>query len=628
MPGKRTRNSRQANTTREGHEPPAQVLSESHQLSPAPTSEQSHEQENPKKRRRRILSCDTCRRLKCRCEFDDGSDTCSRIPCLKGDSLDQYPTTSETAYQPDLLKSLHDRVLELENSMIGLKSKLEGRQPHGETRPVRNEPLEAQRKPNDDSVLADDIEPADQHVHESPAEIIRRVGSQLSGGYRRTLHPQGDIVTMGLIDAATSSNLVTAFIRRRGHILLINSESDLTPSGNLIYSSPFLHAVCCLHEMRWTQTSEEDSIKHRLVYEHVRDISGQVMLSSPLPLEEITGVLIMALFAAAPSRGPEYLDSWLLSGHCAQQAMLCIRFSDILKRTNAGKSISTDLRSIRLWANVCLVHLHWSATTGRPSILPASYLHQCKCLLGFEQATMRDAMVFAEIELYVALQRNSYDKLETTKEGICASLTGWKQKWSHLLELPTGRMLKMSYNIASLILAKRSLDQLEVSEWSPQDATETKAIHTLVCEFAAQVITSFVDMSTANSGDLPEFHLLCVAYATLLLSQQDELPASVSRISIIQSLEEVKRRCDQLKTLSSALRFSVQRALEKLRADVHDIEVAVERARLAVPVDVDVVAPGLGQGEVFQFDTAMESLESMDFFFNGGYLDLLEFENH
>lgn len=48
-----------------------------------PTPAAPSENEPSKKRRRRILSCDPCRRLKCRCEIEYGSDTCSRCRNLR-----------------------------------------------------------------------------------------------------------------------------------------------------------------------------------------------------------------------------------------------------------------------------------------------------------------------------------------------------------------------------------------------------------------------------------------------------------------------------------------------------------------------------------------------------------------
>lgn len=90
------------------------------------------------------------------------------------------------------------------------------------------------------------------------------------------------------------------FVSRRQNTLLINSEADLAPKNrDLRHASPFLHDACCLHAMRFSEHSS--SVLHRRVFEHVRLQMGQLMIASPLPLEELTGILIMALWASAPS---------------------------------------------------------------------------------------------------------------------------------------------------------------------------------------------------------------------------------------------------------------------------------------------------------------------------------------
>lgn len=75
----------------------------------------------------------------------------------------------------------------------------------------------------------------------------------------------------------------------------------------------------------------------------------------------------------------------------------------------------------------------WSATTGRPSILPGSYLSQCRNLLNFEQTTMRDAMLFAEVSLYCTLQQDTCGMPNFASDGDCEKFAPWKQKWGYLL---------------------------------------------------------------------------------------------------------------------------------------------------------------------------------------------------
>lgn len=61
--------------------------------------------------------------------------------------------------------------------------------------------------------------------------------------------------------------------------------------------------------MRFSEHSSSEL--HREVFEHVRKQLGQMMIASPLPLEELMGILIMSLWASSPSVSPvgtEYVE--------------------------------------------------------------------------------------------------------------------------------------------------------------------------------------------------------------------------------------------------------------------------------------------------------------------------------
>nr|XP_036583460.1 C6 zinc finger domain protein [Colletotrichum truncatum]KAF6792503.1 C6 zinc finger domain protein [Colletotrichum truncatum] len=444
----------------------------------------------------------------------------------------------------------------------------------------------------------EDVEPADRHVYSSPAEVVRKVGSQLSGGYRRTFDVQADLVSLGILDDKTARGLVAEFVHRRKHTLLLNSEVDLAPRNrDLRHASPFLHDACCLHAMRFSEHSS--SGLHRRVFEHVRLQLGQLMIASPLPLEELMGILIMSLWASSPS-SPEYIDSWLLSGHCAQQAMLSINFSEILSRTKARKSTEDDQRVVRFWANTCLVNLHWAATTGRPATVPSDYLAQCKLLLNFEEVTMRDAMMYAEITLYLILQDKLSQRSYLGADGECEELAAWKLRWNYLFELPAASTLRISHSIAWLILARRTLEHNQASSdqdslsssprLRPADAARHEPpipqqnpelhdmAHARVCGFATEVVRAFVEMPSARAEELPEFHRLCVAYAMLIISKYEQEPASgVSGMSNtnggsqeVLALLRAAQKQNMVWSASSpsAIQFGLERALKKVTARV------------------------------------------------------------
>ncbi|KAF5642067.1 transcriptional activator of proteases prtT [Fusarium tjaetaba] len=552
-----------------------------------------------------------------RFEFFEGDEAEIPGPLLVG-----YPSTWQEPTSLLTLDSLHQKVLHLESSMQDIRAQLVKLQSGRDS--AHQSVIEQSASPQastNSRVLMDEIEPADQHVHAAPAEVIRRVACQVTGDLRRAFHTKEDVVRMGMLNATTAETLVKSFIRRRRHVLFINDESDLVTRGSLIQTSPFLHAVLCSHEMRFTHTSQTDALKHRQVYEHMRNMLGQVVLGSPLHLEEITGVLICSLFAGSPSCEAEYVDSWLLSGICSQQAMLCIQFSDIHQRTNAGTSTKLDLRSMRIWANICLNHL--------------------QNLLNFEQTTMRDAMLLAEISLYCTLQKEDCVKPTFANDGFSSKFAIWKQQYGYLLDLPTGLMLKFSYCIANVILAKRTLDRVEAdalnlaSSLSPQTSRSstvnlqdpsTKSLQGHVYELSFRVIQAFIAIPSSSSGDLPEFHSLCVAYALLILGQYDELPPAVAKNELYSALQEMRRRCSESNAYSVAVRLSVERAWDNfLRVDgVNSVEVVRQESQFhshaAQSTNANKACHNTGAGG------QVESLD-LDFFFNGGYLDLLDVDN-
>ncbi|KAJ4131874.1 hypothetical protein NW768_006074 [Fusarium equiseti] len=251
---------------------------------------------------------------------------------------------------------------------------------------------------------------------------------------------------------------------------------------------------------------------------------------------------------------------------------------------------------------------------------------------------MRDAMLIAEVSLYCTLQKIVCGKPDFASDGSCEHFAVWKQKWGYLLELPTSLVLNLSYWTANLILAKRSLDEIEAralsapTPISPQtsrsstaqfQAIPTKDLQDHVYELSFRVTLAFVAIPSSSSGDLPEFHSLCVAYSMLILCQYDELPPSILRDELFSALIEVKRRCNDY---SVAVEFSAERALERLRADTQALDTTGsvnQEAQFGNHAGHSQNA-GIGRANV---NINEAGLDNLDFFFNGGYLDILDIDN-
>lgn len=300
--------------------------------------------------------------------------------------------------------------------------------------------------------------------------------------------------------------------------------------------------------------------------------------------------------------------------------------------------------------------------------MPPSYLRQCRILLNFEQATMREGMLFAEIALYSMLEqtcsRKSYMKLDGSHGGF----EEWRNKWSYLLVQPRPTFAgagyapnpanfssfqtfqhlgdsKISHRIGHLILARQSLDHTtreqdyESVRHDNDDRSQPNSIKTmqaLVSESALQVITIFVYTPKSSCEDLPEFYKLCAAYSVLILSLYEPKPSTISHAEIFQHLEELQRRCDESQASSLALRFSLERALKRFRNGDNSKDNRESNRGESSAVNTDTVAhkpelqsPALGNIETelsretpYSINVGLNILKDMDIFLSEGCSNL------
>ncbi|KAI0811318.1 hypothetical protein GGR55DRAFT_95256 [Xylaria sp. FL0064] len=439
------------------------------------------------------------------------------------------------------------------------------------------------------------LKPVDRGSKSAPIVVLREISQHVTLGYRRMLgHGNPDLVQLQLLDERTAGELIELFIKHQGHTLLVRSHEELRHYGAARRVSAFLHSVCCLIGVVYRDDICGTTL-HRQMYEQVRITLGQALLSSPLDLDELNAMFIMSNNANAPSNhGVEYIDSWLLTGYCAKQAMLNIYFTQIVDRLKKGNSTIEDHRAMHLWSTICLHHLHWAATTGRPSIIPkGSHINQCNVLLSFYRATMQDGMIVAEIMLYSILHQKLLQESYPSDGRECEEFRSWKQRWNHLLALPTSSMLQIGYHTACLILAVRALgttgeapgsttflatdnspvtgsasiatqtnDQTpssdehhdsngaesetnrdEASYSKSDNATSILRVNT--CKYAKLVVETFLEMPTFLMDTAPTVTCLCLGYCALVLSHYD---SSLSQIPDAVVLSLITRLDQWIKT--------------------------------------------------------------------------------
>ncbi|KAI1267903.1 hypothetical protein F5Y18DRAFT_442302 [Xylariaceae sp. FL1019] len=563
------------------------------------------------KRRRRAFSCLSCQKLKCRCQYDPGAVGCHRCQTLRSDSLLVRWTGCCTAKDcqsrysrihcrrkwnnnDDARLQRHEEALgEIKSMLSSLKEDALGcnRTSRTQSWPDKQRAAEATSASGECEGEGDGpiheyfASPVDKGTISAPVAVLREISQRATLGYRRALSECAfDFVQLQLLDEQTAADLIELFIKHQGHNLFACPIDNLRGSGETRRVSSSLHTVCCFMGIVYRPDLVGTPL-HRHIYEQVRITLGQAVLASPLEMEDINAMFIMSNNANTPnSSGSEYIDSWLLTGYCAKQAMLSISFSKIVNNIKKGISTIEDHRTMHLWSTICLHHLQWAATTGRPSVIPKMYLNQCQILLSFYQATMKDQMLVAEILLYSILHeklsRQSYPQ-----DGCeCEEFLAWKQRWNHLLALPTSSMLKIGYNAACLIIVVRMLEDtghalgstsLLSTETSPavqstpiaydttspssyrdsgsrldkDDASTTEVSSNSIdhstgdilrangCKYAKQVLETFLDMPRFLMDGVSTPTNLCIGYCTILVAHYD---SSQSKIPDTVALELVR----------------------------------------------------------------------------------------
>ncbi|KAI0535030.1 hypothetical protein GGR58DRAFT_515663 [Xylaria digitata] len=541
------------------------------------------------KRRRRAFSCLSCQRLKCRCEYDPGAQGCHRcqtlrIACsLRGQNdAPQSPNPKEPSRLgvEERLQRHEDALEEIKSMIRALTPKHQGSDDTSRARAdfdgqEEGAPATSQDVTDPEYLL----NPVDRGSKSAPIVVLREISQHVTLGYRGMLeHP--DLMQLQLLDEQTGSELIELFVKHQGHTLLVRSYEELRHYGDTRQVSAFLHSVCCLIGVVYRDDICGTPL-HRQMYEQVRIALGQALLSSPLDLDDLNAMFIMSNNANSPSsQGTEYIDSWLLTGYCAKQAMLSIYFTQIVNRLKTGKSTIEDHRAMHLWSTICLHHLQWAATTGRPSIIPkGSHINQCNVLLSFYQATMQDGMLVAEIMLYSILHQKLLQESYPSDGSECEEFRTWKQRWNHLLTLPTSSMLQIGYHAACLISAVRALgktgdalgstsllstdstpvagsssvaskmdgltpisddkhgpnsagsetvgDKTSHSSDCKADRAASDILRANACNYAKLVLETFLEMPPFMMDIAPTYTCLCLGYCALILSHYD---ASQSQI--------------------------------------------------------------------------------------------------
>ncbi|KAJ9221994.1 transcriptional regulator family: Fungal Specific TF [Paecilomyces variotii] len=413
--------------------------------------------------RRSMTACNTCRKLKTRCDLEPRSHACRRCLSLRIDC--ELPETPER-YQENALvwseaaavipASIEERLSSLERSMGELTNMMRQmieRFPNPSNSPASRSTGWSQTTELDDSR-------SEEGVHLSlyvpkPVHLIRELQSEFFGrkeDFASEAHLLGDIVSKGLIDSKLAKRLIQLFVEHFGPWISVHDVSDLPQ--NLRQNEPFLFSTACLLASRYVPGIPLPVI--HAMYLQVRRLSASVLWSAPpLKYESLQALTLLCLWTATVQTEVP-MDSWLLSGISINHAIIAFEFLD---RIPAEPVVTDDmLKKLRLWNALCLTQLHFAIGNARPFSLQQKYLDHCSRILEHPGARFDDGKMVAEIQLYtvtLTLQNNNqrmqrgeieYDEIER-----------WKADWVHLFTDESHSTLDLGLRFCQLLLYRTSL---------------------------------------------------------------------------------------------------------------------------------------------------------------------------
>lgn len=383
-------------------------------------------------KKRRSLSCQTCRKLKTRCDFDVSRGMCHRcfvlrLSCslatdqvqqpnyltkvnLEPTPADQQASTSVSISSGSsscnanaTITNKDDPILArlelLENAISGLGQQLQSLRDLLSDKNVMTAAAPAKSNSTSQLSPAAAVENLvlDKNVDRAPLSVIWDIDYKLfdrSEKYAtmRAASVEMDTWISAYIEPALEQRLKDSFYSRCQCYIIPNTAIEARELSSL------MRGILLLQGMRCDESATYDRLQPQL-FTIVRSLTGTAMMTAPLQISDIESLLYMAMFNIARKPRQPIFDSWLLTSHAIRLFILSMRFHEIARRGARVQLTAEDEYNLRVWNGICLVHYQYAVLTDRPVVIPEEYLAVCELLAG---VTEFDTRTLAEIKLYQA----------------------------------------------------------------------------------------------------------------------------------------------------------------------------------------------------------------------------------
>ncbi|KAJ6072641.1 hypothetical protein N7467_010726 [Penicillium canescens] len=465
--------------------------------------------------RRSMTACNTCRKLKTRCDVDPRGHACRRclslrLECELPETSERFQDNASTWSDATAVPSIEERLVSLERGMgemIHLMRQMVDRPPGMFGR------LNSQARSGSIDEASNDSVSASLYPLK-PAQLIRDLQAECFGERDHFSSDDdilGDIVTQGIVDSKLSLKLIELFVEYFGHWVSISHSSSIQRSNTLLFNT------ACLLAARYLPGLPQHTVRD--ISLHVQHAVAK-MLWKPPPLtsDMLQALTLLCLYSTAIHK-EGLMDDWLLSGISINHALISFNFLNTLPRD----SINPDdlLAQLRLWNTLCATQLHSALANGRTVNIQQQHMDQCPRILENATATPEDGKIVAEIQLYrIALKlQHSQHRLQFA-EAEYEEIERWKMEWAHLLTNNEDSTLDLNLWFCQLLLHRTATRlQPDSDRLTPE-----------ICGTARLIISKFLQTRFSTAPSLIDHVYFIVGYAALTLCDYNLTDPLISQV--------------------------------------------------------------------------------------------------
>lgn len=486
------------------------------------------------KRKRKLFSCESCRKMKTKCDNSPNEPckrcqkyqiNCSLYTFKDADSLSQSSNKQEQSLEAKI-DILNDRI----NALVESQQRSISRQ------------IKYEEKLMKMVSMRENHPKLDQPIHISKAETVSSASSAPKS--IKIPHRNDDTAPLNLVAKITNTLLkgnksFSKFKRATDHFLHFFAENEnlcielsqkfletghyyIIPGGisqidkDYVIEHPFITctfvAISISQSKKYKQTNIE-----KVITEILNEIIATILGSDPLSDHDLESLLYVCMYNFGDA------DKWLLSAVGLMHYFNSIDTKKIYDRVTREVFLDDDLFHLRILNALWACHIQESVGKGRIVMVNEPCLQIYKLTIAFPNATVGDAIQACHLDLLDILTSwladetmYNFEKVTENEKGILevADLSKWNGNWKRIIEKDVSKLLPYCYSFCYILIMRKLYDMVEdgLNMIFGKDL-----IRCTIISYSYALLDDFLDSKTEIIIGLPSYQLGEIVYVCITL---------------------------------------------------------------------------------------------------------------